>query len=150
MTMPLSDDVFFIDARALLPMMTRDGKQVTPRGLLTDTQAAAANVIRMALPHWHPDNLAGALIYSFSDGWYADILLHLAPECHSTVLDRGEGQPFATRREAEDFLSRFVIALTATWAQKNTFPMRPPEISRDQTQGMTQSSHSAPLSKVAA
>ena len=78
--------------------------------------------VRAALPHWNPDNLRAALLYPVEGGWNADILLRDAPKGQPIVLDRGEGQPFATRRAAETFLADFVTALTATWAPEQVLP----------------------------
>ena len=82
--------------------------------------------VRTALPHWNPDNLRAALLYSVGGGWSADILLRNAPNRQPIVLGRGKGQPFATRRAAETFLGDFVTTLTATWAAEQVLPPKAP------------------------
>lgn len=83
---------------------------------LSGNARSEAAALRKALPHWHPENIYSAMVYPTNGGWNADILLHDAPADEPLLLDRGEGQPFATFQEAERFLARFLTALTAAWA----------------------------------
>lgn len=109
-------DEHLIDGLQRMRRLKRAALRIDPRFALTDTGETEAAALRRALPHWHPDNLDAALAYPVDGGWNADILLRDAPEGHPLVLDQGEGQPFASRREAEAFLARFVTSVTAAWA----------------------------------
>ena len=84
-----------------------------------------APALRRGLPHWHPDNIQAAILYSVKGGWNADIVLHDAPDGHILVLDKGTGQPFSNKGQAEQFLLDFITALTAAWAPEAVLPAIP-------------------------
>lgn len=101
--------------------------------------------VRKALPHWNLDNLAAALLYPVEGGWNADVLLREAPEGQPVILDRGEGQPFATRREAEAFLTQFAMVLAATWAPEQVLP---PKVSVKSCQQVSRLTNVAERTKI--
>ena len=84
-----------------------------------------APALRRGLPHWHPENIQAAVLYSVNGGWNADIVLHDAPDGHLLVLDKGTGQRFSNKGQAEQFLLDFVTALTAAWAPEAVLPAVP-------------------------
>ena len=47
------------------------------------------------------------------------------PLSMKSPLDKGTGQPFANRAQAEKFLLDFVTALTAAWAPEAVLPAIP-------------------------
>ncbi len=97
--------------------------QAFPHNLaMPTTFQKEAPALRRGLPHWHPENIQAAVLYSVKGGWNADIVLHDAPDGHLPVLDKGTGQPFANRAQAEKFLLDFVTALTAAWAPEAVLP----------------------------
>ncbi len=90
--------------------------------VLPDTYAKEAAALRRGLPHWHAHNILAAVVYPVCGGWNADLVLHDAPDGHSLVLDKGQGQPFASEKQAENYLLYFVTALTAAWAPEVVLP----------------------------
>lgn len=136
MTMKLYDDECLIEGRYRLRRLRREAARAEPARILAGRACKEASAVRKALPHWNLDNLAAALLYPVEGGWNADVLLREAPEGQPVILDRGEGQPFATRREAEAFLSQFAMALAATWAPEQVFPPNDPMKSGRQGSGI--------------
>ena len=122
MTMKLYDDECLIEGRYRLRRLRREAARADPARILAGRACKEASAVRKALPHWNLDNLAAALLYPVEGGWNADVLLREAPEGQPVILDRGEGQPFATRREAEAFLTQFAMVLAATWAPEQVLP----------------------------
>ncbi len=90
--------------------------------VLPGTFAKEAAALRRGLPHWHAHNILAAVVYPVEEGWNADLVLRDAPDGHSLVLDKGQGQPFASKKQAENFLLCFVTALTAAWAPEVVLP----------------------------
>lgn len=124
--MTIHDDQCPIDGLYRMRQLRRKAARTAPALILPGRAGTEAAVVRTALPHWNPDNLRAALLYPVDGGWSADILLRDAPKGQPIVLDRGKGQPFATRCAAETFLADFVTALTATWAPEQVLPRKAP------------------------
>ena len=124
--MTIQNDQCLIDGLYWMRQLRRKAARPAPPFILTGRAGTEAAVVRTAFPHWNPDNLRAALLYSVGGGWSADILLRNAPNRQPIVLGRGKGQPFATRRAAETFLGDFVTTLTATWAAEQVLPPKAP------------------------
>ncbi len=125
MTAPVYTDQQLIDGLHLLRRLHKMAQRRTHVDALPTTFQKEAPALRRGLPHWHPENIQAAVLYSVKGGWNADIVLHDAPDGHLLVLDKGTGQPFANRAQAEKFLLDFVTALTAAWAPEAVLPAIP-------------------------
>lgn len=125
MTTPVYTDQQLIDGLDRLRRLHKMAQRRTHVDALPTTFQKEAPALRRGLRHWHPGNIQAAVLYPVNGGWNADIVLHDAPVGHLLVLDKGTGQPFANRSQAEQFLLDFVTALTAAWAPEAVLPTVP-------------------------
>ena len=121
MTAPDYTDEQFIEGLQRLRRLEETASQVGHALVLPSTFTAESTALRHGLPHWCPDNILAVLVYPVHGGWNADIVLRDAPDGCSVVLDKGTGQPFATRDQAEAFLFYFVVAVAASWDPTHVF-----------------------------
>lgn len=125
MTAPDYTDEQFIEGLQRLRRFQRTAARTDHALVLPPTFTAESTALRHGLPHWCPDNILALLAYPVEGGWNADVVLRDAPDGYSIVLDKGTGQPFATRQQAEAFLLYFVIAITAAWDPNHVLPSIP-------------------------
>lgn len=125
MTTHVYTDQQLFDGMDRLRRLHKMAQRRTHVDALPATFHEESSALRRGLPHWHPENIQAAVLYPVNGGWNADIVLHDAPDGHLLVLDKGTGQPFANRAQAEKFLLDFVTALTAAWAPEAVLPAIP-------------------------